>query len=140
MARPRTDGLHYFPCDVDIFSDFKIKCLRARYGAQGIALYMYILCAAYRKSYYVQCDTDFFECAAADIGQPVDWIRQVVAYCVERNLFDKRVFTKCGALTSHGIQLRYQEARKSFRRTVDVSYPLWVLEQEETDAIISVGP
>ena len=36
LARPRKDGLDYFPLDVDLFEDDKIKILKARYGADGI--------------------------------------------------------------------------------------------------------
>ena len=42
MARPMKNGLTYFPFDVDFFTDKKIKRLRAKYGADGIAVYMYL--------------------------------------------------------------------------------------------------
>lgn len=45
MARPMKNGLTYFPFDVDFFTDKKIKRLRAKYGADGIAVYMYLLSA-----------------------------------------------------------------------------------------------
>ena len=54
LARPRKDGLDYFPLDVDLFEDYKIKILKARYGADGIILYLYLLCRIYRQGYYMQ--------------------------------------------------------------------------------------
>lgn len=35
MARPQTEGLLYFPLDVDIFADRKIKIVVAKYGTDG---------------------------------------------------------------------------------------------------------
>ena len=32
MARPKKNGLSYFPLDVDFLEDHKIKILKARYG------------------------------------------------------------------------------------------------------------
>lgn len=58
MARPRKKGLDYFPFDVDFFSDKKIKRLRARYGNDGITIYMYLLCEIYRSGYYIDYDED----------------------------------------------------------------------------------
>ena len=58
MARPMKNGLTYFPFDVDFFTDKKIKRLRAKYGADGIAVYMYLLCEIYRSGYYIEYDKD----------------------------------------------------------------------------------
>ncbi len=43
MARPQKRGLDYFPADVDIFSDRKIKALMARFGADGFTFYHYMI-------------------------------------------------------------------------------------------------
>ena len=43
MPRPQKEGLDYFPLDVTFFSDPKIKILKARYGVDGIAVYIYLL-------------------------------------------------------------------------------------------------
>lgn len=44
MARRRQEGNLFFRLDVDFFSDRKVKILKARYGADGITLYLYLLC------------------------------------------------------------------------------------------------
>lgn len=52
MARRRQEGNFFFRLDVDFFSDRKIKILKARYGANGITLYIYLLCEIYKAGYY----------------------------------------------------------------------------------------
>ena len=39
MGRPKEVRLKYFPLDVNFFSNRKIKILKSRYGADGIAVY-----------------------------------------------------------------------------------------------------
>lgn len=51
MARRKQEGNRFFRLDVDFFSDKKIKILKARYGADGITLYMYFLCEIYKSGY-----------------------------------------------------------------------------------------
>ena len=59
MGRQLKVGLDYFSLDVGLFSDKKIKSLRAHFGADGIAFYLYILCEVYKdQGYYVQADAD----------------------------------------------------------------------------------
>ena len=51
MARPTKQGLDYFPFDVGFFGDQKIRILKARYGADGIAVYVKLLCDVYKEGY-----------------------------------------------------------------------------------------
>ena len=49
MARPKKSGLSYFPLDTDFFdNDSRIKILKARYRADGIMIYVYLLCEIYK--------------------------------------------------------------------------------------------
>lgn len=52
MARPTKQGLDYFPFDVGFFGDQKIRILKARYGADGIAVYVKLLCDVYKEGYF----------------------------------------------------------------------------------------
>ena len=51
MARRRQEGNLFFRLDVDFFSDRKVKILKARYGADGITLYLYLLWSISKKYY-----------------------------------------------------------------------------------------
>lgn len=55
MARPKKSGLSYFPLDTDFFdNDSRIKILKARYRADGIMIYVYLLCEIYKNGYYME--------------------------------------------------------------------------------------
>lgn len=140
MARPLKDGLDYFPLDVGLFSDKKIKSVRANYGADGIALYLYLLCEIYREGYFITADDDFIDCAAADLGLTVDKTRQLMKFFCRRSLFDDKLFTADTILTAKSIQRRYQEARKGSKREIFVDNKSWLLESFETLGFIKVRP
>ena len=53
MSRTQVQGIEFFPLDVDFFSDKKIKILKARYGADGITVFLYVLCQIYREGYFI---------------------------------------------------------------------------------------
>ncbi len=135
-----TDGLLYFPFDVDFFSDKKIKSVRAHFGADGIALYIYLLCEIYRNSYFIKVDDDFIDCAAADLGLTVDKTRQIMKFFCKRSLFDDKLFTADTILTASSVQRRYQEARKGSKRDVFVDAKLWLLDKLDTLGFIKVRP
>lgn len=141
MARPRKDGVDYFPFDVDFFSDNKIKIVRSRYGSDGIAIYIYLLCEIYRdKGYYLQCNEDTDCLVAAELGMSTDKVGQIKAYLLGRSLFDDTLFRSAEVLSSKGIQRRFQQAVKgrAAKNPVVVREDLWLLDEEETESFIKV--
>ena len=140
MARPKKDGIDYFPLDTNFFSDSDIKILKARYGADGITCYLYLLCEAYKNGYYVYADEDFFCVMADDLTMSVDKVKQVLAFLLERSMFDKQLFQSDAALTSTGIQKRFQLAVKerAKKRPIEVQ-GLWLLKKEDTEPYVKVA-
>ena len=139
MARPQLMGLHYFPFDVTFFEDRKIKVLRSRFGADGVMVYLYILCEIYKdQGYYAVADNDFEDVAANDLGMSREKIGQIIHFLAERSLLDSKLFRSDKVLTSHGIQRRYQEAKKENGRKTPVSVQkkFWVLNDKETQSFI----
>lgn len=137
MARQQKDGLDYFPLDVDFFEDEKIKILRARYGADGISLYIYLLCRIYKKGYYIKVDNDFEYILSADLNMGADKVRQVLTFLLSRSLFDSTLFQSDAVLTSTGIQRRFQLAVKERAKKNPVKVGrFWLLEKEETKPFI----
>ena len=51
MARPTKKGVDQLLLDVGIFGDSKIRILLSRYHADGLGVYMYILCDVYKEGY-----------------------------------------------------------------------------------------
>lgn len=142
MARPVKEGLTYFPFDVDFFSDKKIRILKSRYGADGITLYMYLLCEIYKSNgYYLETDDDFYYIISDDLNMSYEKIRQIMNFLLERSLFNDTLFKSDKVLTSIGIQKRYQEAVKSraLKRAIEIT-EFWLLEKNETQSFIKVNP
>lgn len=140
MARPVKDGLSYFPKDADFYRDRKIRALIGRFGSDGVILYDYILCEAYRdKGYYMEANEAFIDIAAADLGISPDKIGLILDYLLNKSmLLDGTLFKAVKVLTSRGIQTRWQEAKKSSKRAISVDGELWLLEEAETEGFIKV--
>lgn len=141
MARTKKMGNAYFSLDVDFFSDKKIKILKARYGADGIAVYLYLLCEIYKNGYYLELDSDYEFILSDDLNMNCDKVKQVLAFLLERSMFDKQLFQSDAVLTSAGIQRRYQLMVKS--RAVKnpvMAERYWLLSEGETAAFIKVNP
>ncbi len=145
MARPKKEGLDYFPMDTDIFSDEKVRILKARYGTDGIALYLYVLCRIYRNGYYTRYDEDFEYVAAEELQMSVAKVQQIMTYLFSRSLLTK--LTKVSTLvipvtiiTSHGIQRRFQQAVKARaqKTPIAVEEAFWLLKKTETESFIKV--
>lgn len=142
MARPQKSGLDYFPLDVGFFSDDRrIKILKARYGVDGIVLYLYFLCEIYKNGYFLQVDTDFEYVVSDDLGMESNKVKQVLNFLLERSLFDNKLFQSDKILTSAGIQKRYQLAVKerAKKKPIEVK-DYWILEDSETEPFIKVNP
>nr|DAP10378.1 MAG TPA: protein of unknown function (DUF4373) [Caudoviricetes sp.] len=142
MARPKKQGLLYFSFDTDFFySDRRIKALRARFGNDGIVLYIWILCEAYKdKGYYLIYDDDCIDNMMTDLGLTEGFIKQIMEYLASRSLLTQIsiLASPVTTITSPGIQKRYQEAMKGQKRTVDVKGEIWLLSKEETASFIKV--
>ncbi|MDO4468388.1 MAG: DUF4373 domain-containing protein [Bacillota bacterium] len=140
MGRLRKEGNEFFSFDVDFFSDKKIKILKARYGADGITLYIYLLCEIYKNGFYLKLDEDFEFIVSDDLNMNSDKVKQVLTFLLERSMFDKQLFQSDAVLTSTGIQRRYQLMVKSraVKNPITVER-YWLLSKEETETFIKVN-
>lgn len=139
MARQKKQGIDYFSLDCDFFSDKKIKILKARYGADGITIYLYLLCEIYRNGYYIIVDDDFYYIMSDDLNMNCDKVKQVLTFLLERSMFDKQLFQSDAVLTSAGIQRRFQLAVKTRAKKNPIEVErFWLLKKEETEPFIKV--
>lgn len=137
LARPKKNGLSYFPLDADFFEDPKIKILRARYGRDGIVFYIYLLCEIYKQGYYIQVDDDFEYIISDDLKMDQNKAKQVLNFLLSRSLFDNTLFQSDKVLTSAGIQRRFQLAVKERARKNPIEVGrFWLLKKEETEPFI----
>lgn len=140
MPRPQKDGIDYFPMDVNFFSDPKIKILKARYGVDGVAVYIYLLCEIYRAGYYIRYTEDSAYIMSDDLNMSSDKVMQVLKFLLERSLFDNILFQSDDVLTSAGIQKRFQLAVKErAKKNPIIIKGFWVLSEEETEPFIKVN-
>ena len=140
MGRLRKEGNEFFSFDVDFFSDRKIKILKARYGADGITLYIYLLCEIYKNGFYLKLDEDFEFIVSDDLNMNSVKVKQALNFLLERSLFDNKLFQSDKVLTSTGIQRRYQLMVKSraVKNPITVER-YWLLSEEETETFIKVN-
>ena len=141
MARKKQEGNRFFRMDADFFSDRKIKILKARYGADGIVLYLYLLCEIYKTGYYLQVDDDFEYIISDDLNMDGNKVKQVLNFLLERSLFDDTLFQSDKVLTSAGIQRRYQGMVKARAIKTPIQVEgFWLLPEDETELFIKVNP
>ena len=134
MARPKKKGLDYFPLDVYFINDRKLRPVKRTYGADGILIYIQILCMIYRdEGYFVRADDDFYGDIADELSLDTEDVREVVDMLIERSLFDEVLFKNMGIITSKGVQMRYQKAtceRVIARGSIEAH--IWLLDEDET--------
>lgn len=139
MARHKKRGIEYFSLDCNFFSNRKIKILKSRYGADGITIFIYLLCEIYKNGYYIIVDDDFYYIVSDDLNMNSDKVKQVLTFLLERSMFDKQLFQSDAVLTSAGIQERFQLAVKTRAKKNPIKVDrFWLLNEEETEPFIKV--
>lgn len=113
-----SNGIDYFPFNVDFFDDDKLALIESEFGLKGSIIAIRLLCKIYKEGYYYQWGDD--ECLLfarkAGAGIVPNVVKEVVSGLVKRSFFDKGVFDSFNILTSRGIQSRYFEAVKRRQR------------------------
>lgn len=143
MSRPKKTGLSYFPFDVDFFSDTKIKRLHAKFGTNGISIYIFLLCEIYRRGYYIGYDDDTVTDIAFEFNLSENLTRQIMNYLFSRSLLvmiESKLAVPVKVITAKSVQLRYQEAKKGAKRDIYVDERIWLLKKEETEPFIKMHP
>ena len=125
MGRPLKNGIDFFAFDCDFFTDDKTRLIGAEFGANGVLIYLYLLCEIYRSyGYFKPYDADICLLIADGIPCKCDakTVEKAVSGYLKRSLFNRELFEKYGILTSAGIQRRYLRAcekRKEIRMVKD---------------------
>lgn len=139
MSRTADWSLKYFPLDTSFFEDKRIRRLRARFGADGPMLYIYILCHAYGgEGYYIPYSEDWVEDAAEDLDCTAEKIELMLHYLLDKTLLDGTLFREVKVLSSHGIQAQYLRSKKSSKQNIEVDGRLWLLSESETAGLVKV--
>lgn len=130
MAKAKKPGIDYFPVDVNLMSDTRIKVLFSKYHAEGCWFYMYIMSEILREGYYVELSEDFLCCAAADMRLEYEQVMELIQFMCRKGLFDEKLCSR-GVLTSREIQETYQEVKCAHGRGAAVRREYWLLEGKQ---------
>ncbi|GGA31327.1 Lin1244/Lin1753 domain-containing protein [Psychrobacillus lasiicapitis] len=130
MARPRKQGLDYFPLDVDIDQDDKIQLVEAVHGPVGFAVVIKLLMRIYKDGYFSKWTETEQLLFSKRVNVDINIINEVINDCVKWDLFDKSIFENYGVLTSNGIQSRFLEA-VGRRQKVEMVQEYLLLELED---------
>jgi len=119
MARPRKEGLDYFPMDI-VFDD-KVGYIEGLHGANGIYIWVKLLQKIYAKGYYLEwTKVSKVNFKRETEGLSMDEIQEIVDDCIVAGLFDERLFNDHQIITSQGIQKRFFEVAKRREEVVVV--------------------
>lgn len=121
MARPRKEGMDYFPHDTDASGDEKIEALRALYGNDGYAFYFILLERIYRTP---GGELDISKPALLastikKIGVSKELFEDMLETSLDVELFNKEAFERKQVLTSMGVKKRIisvNELRDKWRK------------------------
>ena len=116
MGRNTKKGLEYYPMDVDIVSDIKIRKLIKYHGGQALTVYTLLLCHIYKNGYFIQWDEDIPFVLSEQTGFDEEYIEKVVGYCITVGLFSEQLYNHDKVLTSKAIQERYSFICKQANR------------------------
>ncbi len=110
MARPRKDGLDYFPHDTDAANDEKVEALRMLYGNDGYAFYFILLERIYRTSTgeIVVSDAETKQILSRKVDVTIEKFEEMLKTALKRGCFDVERYEKDGILTSKGIKKRME--------------------------------
>ena len=133
MARPRKDGLDYYPMDVNFLGDIKVKKVIRSHGIQAVAVILHLLGTVYRDTgYYATYDDDLLFITADELNLEEKYVKDVVEKLLEVDFFSREQAEKNKVLTSIGIQERYRKATER-RISVNINDSLCIQKHRSSE-------
>jgi len=118
MARPTRQGVDYFP--LDVYLDNKVKFIEIKFGLKGFGTVVKILQNIYSQGYWSNWGEDEKLLFADENRITLDEVKDITGECLDRGIFDKKLYDTHKILTSTGIQKRYKEIVRR-RKDVEVT-------------------
>jgi hypothetical protein len=122
MARPRKQGMDYFPHDCDARNDLKLRKLRAIYGNDGYATYFILLENIYKEKHYELevLDGETPLILAEECKVNAEKFQDILDKCLDLGLFDKELYEERKVITSNAIKIRTEpvEIERNRKRNV----------------------
>lgn len=110
MARPKKQGLEYFPMSVDFLEEPAIIAVAQRYGTGGVSAVLSLMCMIYKNGYYIEWNEFLRMKMCRDLGDISEkTLNEIVAQLLNWEFFDKNVFESDKVLTSLLFQSQFKE-------------------------------
>lgn len=144
VGRQPKQGLDYFPFDVDLLRDPKLRRPRQKYGYLAQVIYISLLCILYRdKGYYIPYDGERREDVIWQVGDMLggryavssETISNVIDELTACELFSGDLFRR-NIITSFRAQKAYYTATVD-RKYVDVNFDIWLLSEADMKKLSS---
>ncbi|WP_153465064.1 Lin1244/Lin1753 domain-containing protein [Sediminibacillus terrae] len=110
MARPKKEGLDYFPLDVDIDQNDKVALIEAKHGVVGFSVIVKLFMKIYKEGYFYKWTEREQLLFSNRVNVDINIVKDVVIDSIEWDLFNKKLYQDHEILTSQGIQERYLDA------------------------------
>ena len=112
MARPRKEGLDYFPLDVNFFDSVPIRRIKMACGPSSVSAIISLLSRIYSNGYFIEWTADMPFLIAESIGISEGAANEIVKKAVQIGYFDASLYQKFAILTNREIQEVFLEATK----------------------------
>lgn len=142
MAAPKKRGLDYFPFEIGLLQDRKLRKLKMQYGTIATTTYLSILEMIYGdKGYYLEYAENkddviwqVLEIMQGRFQPAAETVSDVIDGLVDVQLFSADYYPKI--ITSKRVQQTYYSATVD-RKAVDIDFEIWMLSEEEMRALSS---
>lgn len=112
MARPRKEGLDYFPLDVNFFDTVPIRRIKMACGPSSVSAIISLLSRIYSNGYFIEWTADMPFLIAESVGISEGAANEIVKKAVQIGYFDATLYQKFAILTNREIQEVFLEATK----------------------------
>lgn len=138
MGRNRKVGLDWWPRDIGLYRDLKLRAARQKFGVLGPYVYECLLDIAYGdKGYYIAYSGEgredtlwqLREYTAGLENVTIETLAAVVDQLAASGLFHAALYER-GFLTSKRIQMGYFLATVT-RNAVPINFDIWLLTEQE---------
>ena len=148
MARPKKEGLQYYPKDTNFYNNQKVINISNRFGSFGSDIYCRLITDIYQKyGYYLKFDLNYFDFFIGQTRCPEDTFFEILNFMNSRNylkiksindVYDENNLLCVDSLplliTAESVQEQYRETVKTMKRKPDIYLNLWLLEIDDTDS------
>lgn len=144
MGRQPKQGLDYFPFDVGLLSDPKLRRPRQKYGYLAQMIYIALLCILYRdKGYYIPYGGEKRDDVIWQINDmlngryavTMETISMVIDELAACELFSGDLYSR-DIITSKRSQKAYYTATVD-RKYVDINFDIWLLSESDMKKLSS---